>query len=387
MKNFQSSSNLFCSLDSMPYVEKEFWTSKQRQSHSIHEISYRACFKAQLPRFFIEKYSSVNDVIYDPFSGRGTTGIEALLLNRKAIFNDINPLSQILSEPRIFIVKELEILQRLKFILSTSTSTKSDIDLSMFFHEQTLTEILQVRTYLLNKENLDQIDKWIRLLVLSRLTGHSNGFLSNYTLPPNQSVSPDRQIKINEKYRNKSNYKSLIECCLKKYTSLIRSFSEIDIENYNVISKNAIFYSKDASLNMEILDNSIDLIITSPPFLDVINYKQDNWMRCWFCGIDVNKINISIIKNLRDWELKMHDVLLELKRVLKKKSYIIFEVGEVKNGKINLELSIIKIAERINLKVDNILINKQIFTKTANIWGIKNNINGTNSNRIIVLKK
>ncbi len=31
----------------------EYWTSKQRQSSSIHEISYRACFKAQLPRFFI----------------------------------------------------------------------------------------------------------------------------------------------------------------------------------------------------------------------------------------------------------------------------------------------------------------------------------------------
>jgi len=49
----------------------EFWTSKQRQSHSIHEISYRACFKPQLPNFFIQKITSKNDIVYDPFAGRG----------------------------------------------------------------------------------------------------------------------------------------------------------------------------------------------------------------------------------------------------------------------------------------------------------------------------
>jgi hypothetical protein len=37
------------------YLVNEFWTSGQRQSHSLHEISYRACFKAQLPEFLIER--------------------------------------------------------------------------------------------------------------------------------------------------------------------------------------------------------------------------------------------------------------------------------------------------------------------------------------------
>src|SRR5512138_3707763 len=32
----------------------EFWTSRQRQAAAIHEVSYRACFKPQLPRFFID---------------------------------------------------------------------------------------------------------------------------------------------------------------------------------------------------------------------------------------------------------------------------------------------------------------------------------------------
>ena len=51
----------------------EFWTSRQRQASSIHEVSYRACFKPQLPRFFIELLTDVNDIVYDPFTGRGTS--------------------------------------------------------------------------------------------------------------------------------------------------------------------------------------------------------------------------------------------------------------------------------------------------------------------------
>ena len=41
----------------VPQFINEFWTSKQRQVSSLHEISYRACFKAQLPRFFIKLLS------------------------------------------------------------------------------------------------------------------------------------------------------------------------------------------------------------------------------------------------------------------------------------------------------------------------------------------
>lgn len=61
----------------IPFYINEFWTSKQRAAHSIQEISYRACFKPQLPRFFIEGLSSRGNHVYDPFMGRGTTVIEA----------------------------------------------------------------------------------------------------------------------------------------------------------------------------------------------------------------------------------------------------------------------------------------------------------------------
>jgi DNA modification methylase len=81
--------------DAVPLFVNEFWTSKQRAASSLHEVSYRACFKPQLPRFFIERLTVAGDTIYDPFLGRGTTIIEAALLGRRVAGCDINPISSI----------------------------------------------------------------------------------------------------------------------------------------------------------------------------------------------------------------------------------------------------------------------------------------------------
>ena len=94
----------------------EYWTSGQRQAHSLHEISYRACFKAQLPHFFISRLTNPGDAVYDPFMGRGTTLLEAWLLGRKPIGNDINPLSLALLEPRLASPTLEEISHRLNGI-------------------------------------------------------------------------------------------------------------------------------------------------------------------------------------------------------------------------------------------------------------------------------
>src|SRR5438067_2793867 len=85
----------------VPTFVNEFWTARQRQAHSLHEISYRACFKPQLPRFFIERLTRPSALVYDPFLGRGTTLIEAALLGRRVAGCDINPLSSILTAPRL----------------------------------------------------------------------------------------------------------------------------------------------------------------------------------------------------------------------------------------------------------------------------------------------
>ena len=55
----------------------------------------------------------------------------------------------------------------------------------------------------------DVIDGWIRMVATNRLTGHTSGFFSVYTLPPNQAVSSASQIKINKRKNQKPEYRDI----------------------------------------------------------------------------------------------------------------------------------------------------------------------------------
>ncbi|HSP90555.1 MAG TPA: DNA methyltransferase, partial [Vicinamibacterales bacterium] len=173
----------------VPTFVNEFWTSRQRAAHSLHEISYRACFKPQLPRFFIDRLTEPGAVVYDPFAGRGTTPLEAALAGRAPWACDINPLSRMLLEPRLAPPAIDDIGERLRAI-DLDCRTSAPRDLEVFYHPATLNEVAALRHYLLDRERhgaLDGVDRWIRMVTVNRLTGHSPGFLSVYTLPPNQA--------------------------------------------------------------------------------------------------------------------------------------------------------------------------------------------------------
>ena len=74
-------------------------------------------------------------------------------------------------------------------------------ELLVFYHPDTLREIVSLRHYLLDRAatgRRDIVDDWIAMVALNRLTGHSAGFFSVYTLPPNQAVSVKSQIRINQ---------------------------------------------------------------------------------------------------------------------------------------------------------------------------------------------
>ena len=122
----------------------EFWTSKQRAASSLHEISYRACLKPQLPRFFIERLTEVGDLVYDPFMGRGTTLLESILLGRRAVGCDINPLSAVLLIPRLN-PPTLEQVRRRLCEINWKYDGPLPEELLAFNHPRTLEQICALR--------------------------------------------------------------------------------------------------------------------------------------------------------------------------------------------------------------------------------------------------
>lgn len=374
-----------------PQYIAEFWTARQRQAASLHEISYRACFKPQLPRFFVNLFTRPGDTVYDPFAGRGTTAIEAGLLGRRVISNDVNPLSKILTFPRFFAPDISQLAGRLSEIPIRKT-VRAGIDLSMFYHPDTEAEIVSLREYLLKRKESaaeDTVDAWIRMAATNRLSGHSPGFFSVYTLPPNQAVSPRQQQKINAKRNQAPEYRDTRKLILKKSRQLLSNLSAAQIDALKRAGESAIFLCEDARCTSQIPDGAVQLTVTSPPFLNVVQYAADNWLRCWFNGINAAEVakNITMANSPESWSEVMAGVFAELYRVTRAGGWVVFEVGEVRNGQIRLDEHVVPLGVRAGFRCRGIVINEQQFTKTANIWGVQNNRKGTNSNRIVLFHK
>jgi hypothetical protein len=373
----------------IPTFVNEFWTARQRQAHSLHEVSYRACFKPQLPRFFIERLTAPGEVVYDPFMGRGTTLLESALLGRVPFGNDINPLSVLLAGPRLNTPRLNEVEQRLRQI-SLDDPADTPEDLLAFYHPETLRAISSLKKYLLNRRahgKSDHVDDWIALVSLNRLTGHSPGFFSVYTLPPNQAVSVQSQRKINEKRKQTPPPRDVVQIILKKSRQLLGDLDDRTREVLVRAGSKARLLTGPADATPQIPNGAVSLVVTSPPFLDIVQYAIDNWLRCWFMGIDAGEVRLTVPKKLDAWREAMTGVFHELHRVLKPGGHVAFEVGEVHAGKTKLEEAVLPCGVAAGLDPLLVLINDQKFTKTANCWGVSNMASGTNTNRVVVFQK
>jgi hypothetical protein len=373
----------------VPVFTNEFWTAKQREGHSLHEISYRACFKPSLPAFFVSRLSRPGEAVLDPFMGRGTTPLEAVLRDRVPCGNDVNPLATMLVRPRLAPPSFAAVCARVDE-LDLRNDEPLAADLLAFFHPETLAALLAMRAHFLRRAangELDDVDAWIRMVAVNRLTGHSPGFFSVYTMPPNQAVSAETQRKINDKRGQTPPPRDVRAILKRKSQSLLADVSPLWRAASSRAAANALLTTGPAAAMPQFATGSVQLVVTSPPFLDVVQYAADNWLRCWFCGIDADSVPITMARTVEAWQRAMAAVFVELFRIVRSGGHVAFEVGEVRRGKVRLEEAVIPAAVEAGFVPELVMIHSQQFTKTANCWGIDNNASGTNSNRIVVLRR
>jgi len=170
-----------------------------------------------------------------------------------------------------------------------------------------------------------------------QLTGQTKGFFSVPTVSSSLDLLPDRQHIRNQKKGLYPMYRNIHSIIIKKSDALLQDVSANDRKCLR--SANVRFTSRDASKLYDVASTSVDLVITSPPFLDLIHYGNQNWLKCWFNDIDVKKLSDKLMhhKFLSTWTIKMQFTLHELFRVTKRGGIVCIEVAPIKIGKVTLD--------------------------------------------------
>lgn len=249
-----------------------------RYTHGIHK--YPAKFFPELPRWLIQKYSSENEIILDPFGRSATTSIEALLNKRNSVSIDIDPFAKFIAKVKTTILdlEELEIYSSLLIKKITQYSSKN---LSKFIPD------FPYRDNWFNKEIIEElayIKKSIFELNISQEL--QNFFFATFSSIIRSVSNADNNCTrtVIRKKLNKEIYPSMaltkfVENLL-LYKSRIEEFIKIaDNSFYAEISNNS-----DAR-KIEYPDNYFDLAITSPPYVNAVDYPRTHQLELYWLGL------------------------------------------------------------------------------------------------------
>jgi DNA modification methylase len=299
---------------------------------SLQQLSpFIGKLKTGMVRSLIEHFSRPNDWICDPFSGCGVVPFEALLLGRRARANDLSPYSICLTLGKLGAPAALEEAEnRCELLLEHVRKTWKSKDLRKvspwvrnFFYPRTLKEVLAAFQFCRNRHD------WFLAACLCGILHHQRpGFLS---YPASHMVPYLRTTLFPaDKFPHLYEYRPLAERLRKKVK---RAFRRPELPDnwlssvYEVTQRNA--------RSLAFADSSTDLILTSPPYYDALDYARDNRLRLWFLGLsDWKGLNRRLTKSNKQYEDQMRICLREMHRVLKPSKSCVLVVGEVQqNGK------------------------------------------------------
>ena len=170
--------------DSWADIDASVWQNqKGRWAAPQHYMcSYMAMFPPQLPHYFITRFTRPGDIVLDPFSGRGTTPIQAMSQSRFGIGNDLNDLAYCLTRGKIANPELEQVIERLGFLESRFNRNEwlrmkgIPNRIRMVFHPETQKQLMYLRRELNWRE--DDIDAFLAMVLMGAMHGASPGFLS-----------------------------------------------------------------------------------------------------------------------------------------------------------------------------------------------------------------
>lgn len=354
------------------------WKDQQRLwGHRLHPMcSYLASFPAALAHAFIARYSRPGDVVLDPFSGRGTTPLQACAEGRIGIGNDLNPFAHLLTAAKVEPASAAEAGTRLTAlrlrwageadawlalalrvvaapgpggaripaagsgIHPSAPGRQADpgaepgveaepvpAEVVLSFHPRTFAELLYLRTTLRLD---DRVDRFLAGAITGILHGKSASYLSE-VMPNTFSMAPRYVRDFVARTEFHSPQRDVFDCLGKKLARLHREPLPPARGIALLGDARDAGERARAALRARSLPERARLVVTSPPYLRVVKYGYYNWMRTWFLGFDAAAIDAALddAHHRTEYLRFMGEVLEGLRPALADDAVVVLVIGDV----------------------------------------------------------
>jgi site-specific DNA-methyltransferase (adenine-specific) len=337
------------------------WKTQQRLwGHSLHPMcSYLAMFPAALAHAFIARYSRPGDVVLDPFSGRGTTPLQACAEGRIGVGNDLNPMAHLLTAAKVDPPSPAELTARFA-ILRVRWSVESSrwqalakaaiadpgargvavppaggkgdgaplpAEVAMAFHPRTLAQVLFMREAL---QLHDRSDRFLAAALIGILHGRSQTYLSDL-MPNSFSMAPRYVREFVGRTGFQASEREVFACLDAKLRRLLRQALP-PVRGIAMLgdARDTGTRAHQALLERALPDRA-RLVVASPPYLRVVKYGYYNWLRLWFMGVDPDAVDglLDDAHHLDAYLVFLRTVLADLRTALTDDAVVVLVIGDV----------------------------------------------------------
>lgn len=289
---------------------------------SLHQLSpYIGKLKSSIAGELIERFSQTGDLVVDPFAGAGTIPLEAALRGRRALGADISPYARILSQAKLCPPSSLEAAMVLaeNALEEAARLPKPDLRqvplwVRRFYHPDTLKEVLNLADICRRPSN-----EFLMACLLGILHHQRPGFLSY----PSSHLVPylrDRKYPRN-RFPAMYAYRAVRPRLIAKVKRSFKRFTRP--------RQTAGLGFRQTPVQQLALPARFDALITSPPYMNALDYGRDNRLRLWF--IDpalVEQVDNDVTQRREAFLDAINSLATRVERGLRAKGYCVFVVGE-----------------------------------------------------------
>ena len=330
------------------------WKAQQRLwGHSLHPMcSYLASFPAALTHAFIARYTRPGDVVLDPFSGRGTTPLQACAEGRIGVGNDLNPFAHLLTAAKVEPATRAAAVTRLTQLrLAYGSAPRAwqaqaaaiaadpmhggpepvPAEVILAFHPATFAQLLFLRDALRLD---DRTDRFLAAAVTGILHGKSASYLSEL-MPNTFSMAPRYVRDFARRTAFASPQRDVFDGLTAKLDRLYRQPLPPTEGVALLGDARDVAPRAQAALRARGRTDRARLVVTSPPYLRVLKYGYYNWLRTWFLGFDAAAIDAALddAHHREPYLAFLRDVLAGLRPVLADDAVVVLVIGDVETDR------------------------------------------------------